>query len=144
MRILAVLVALQCAGIAFLVHRSLAAPPAPGVATPAVVASSIPAPSAGALDEERLRQVIREELAQLGAPVSATTAAMAPRDAERDRAQREQVASRIAHYRGVGRMSDAEMLELQGEIARLDPASRREMLATLMRAVNAREIQVPM
>jgi hypothetical protein len=146
MRTLGILLALQCAGIAFLVWRSLAAPPAPAVAAPATVASSITIPAAGATDEERLRQIIREELAALPVPgtVGAPAIATAPRDAERDRAQREQVAAQITHFRSVGRMSEAEMLGLQQDIAKLDPASRREMLATLTRAVNAREIQAPM
>lgn len=145
MRILGILLAVQCAGIAFLVWRSLAAPAAPGVATPAIVTSSTPAaPSAGALDEERLRQVIREELAALPAPGAAgapPAGALVPRDPERDRAQREQVAAQIAHYRSVGRISEAEMQGLQQDIAQLDPAARKEMLAALVRAMNAREIQ---
>lgn len=146
MRVLGILLALQCAGIAYLIYRSLAAPPVPGVVAPAAVASSITIPAVGVTDEERLRQIIREELAALPAPGAAGTpaVAMAPRDAERDRAQREQVAAQITHFRSVGRISEAEMLDLQQDIAKLDPASRREMLATLMRAVNAREIQVPM
>jgi hypothetical protein len=151
MRFLGILVGLQCAGIAFLVWRSLVpdqAPAATQAATAPVPAGTAwQAAASGAPDEERLRRIIREELAALpvaGATGLPATVAAAPRDAERDRAQREQVAAQIAHYRSVGRMSEAEMLGLQQDIAKLDPASRREMLATLTRAVNAREIQAPM
>jgi hypothetical protein len=144
MRILGVLVALQCAGIAFLVYRSLAVQPTPGAATSAMTSSIPAAASGGAFDEERLRQVIREELAALpapGVPGAQPAIALAPRDAERDRAQREQVAAQIAHYRSVGHISEAEMQGLQHDIAQLDPVARKEMLAALVRAMNAREIK---
>jgi hypothetical protein len=140
MRILGVLVALQCAGIAFLVYRSLAVQPTPGAATSAMTSSIPAAASGGAFDEERLRQVIREELAALpapGVPGAQPAIALAPRD----RAQREQVAAQIAHYRSVGHISEAEMQGLQHDIAQLDPVARKEMLAALVRAMNAREIK---
>jgi hypothetical protein len=149
MRILGILVALQCAGIAFLVYRSVAgdATPAPGPAIPVTVAGAA-APAGPAMaatpGEERLRQIIREELAALAAPGSPgarAAVAAAPRDPERDRARREQVAAQIAHFRSVGRISEPEMAALQHDIAQLDPASRTEMLGALTRALNAREIQ---
>jgi hypothetical protein len=145
-KLLATLVALQCAGIAFLVYRALGDAPAPATPVPALAAQA--AAPASTPDEERLRQVIREELsAQLAAAPAAAgatrvaAAPVAPRDADRDRQQRERVASQIEHYRSVGRISDTEMMDLQGEIALLDPASRREMLGKLSRAMNAQEIQ---
>lgn len=148
MRVLGILVALQCAGIAFLVYRSVAggATPAPGPVIPmAVAGAAAPAGPATAANpgEERLRQIIREELAALaasGGPDGRPAAAAAPRDPERDRARREQVAAQIAHYRSVGRISEPEMAALQHDIAQLDPASRTEMLGALTRAMNAREI----
>ncbi|MGH8441988.1 MAG: hypothetical protein ACRETF_03685, partial [Nevskiaceae bacterium] len=60
---------------------------------------------------------------------------------ERDRQRREQVAAQIERYRGAGAISPTEMTELEGQIALLDPASRREMLSRLARAMNANEIQ---
>ena len=149
MRLLASLVALQCAGIGFLVYQSLhdagtAQDAAPAAEAPAGQAALAPLPP----EEGRLRQIIREELAAQRAAVESTgtarAAAAAPRDAAQDRVQREKVAGQLAHYRSVGRISEAEMLNLQQDIARLDPASRKEMLAQLMRAMNAREIEALM
>lgn len=145
MRTLGVLVALQCAGVAFLVYRSLGAPSGSAPAAPALVTAPLPQPVPPATaDEQRLRQIIREELAALaiaGTAPAGPMQAAAPRDPERDRAQREYVAAQIAHYRSVGRISDAEMQNLQQDIARLGPADRKAMLATLVQAMNAREIQ---
>jgi len=50
------------------------------------------------------------------------------------------VERQIDHYRSVGAISEMQMMDLQGEIARLDPASQREMLSKLARAMNAQEI----
>jgi hypothetical protein len=63
------------------------------------------------------------------------------RDPGKDRTQRELVAGQIAHYRSVGRISETEMAGLQQDIAQLDPASRRELLNELTRAMNAKEIK---
>ena len=144
MKLLASLVALQCAGIVFLVYQALgdkrASPPP---AAPASLTAGVqPVP----LDEARLRQVVREELAALtvtapGATRPAVALVPAPRDAEKDRLQRERVAEQIDRYRTAGAISDAQMSELQNEIAQLDPASRREMLGKLTRAMNAGEIE---
>jgi len=145
MKLLATLLALQCAGIGFLVWQSLGGAPArPTIAMPAAadVAAAVPA------DDERLRRIVREELAaQLataaaGAPAPDRAAAVppAPRDAEKDRLQRERVDRVIEHYRSVGAISEAQMAELQNDIAQLDATSRREMLRKLTRAMNAQEI----
>ena len=141
-----ILVGLQCAGIAFLVYQSLSGGPAPaqGPAIPSTATATqvLPAPAmTGGPDEERLRQIIREELAALGPAAASGARAAAPRDPARDRAQRERVAEQIDHYRSVGRISENEMAALQHDIAQLDPASRTEMLGALTRAMNAREIQ---
>jgi hypothetical protein len=141
------LIAAQCAGVVFLVFQSLRAPsstPAPAP-SPAAPAATILADPGGPLsDEERLRQIIREELAALGsvtAPAPAPALTAAPRDPGKDRTQRELVAGQIAHYRSVGRISETEMAGLQQDIAQLDPASRRELLNELTRAMNAKEIK---
>jgi hypothetical protein len=148
-KLLATLVALQCAGIAFLVYRALGDAPAAAAPASSFVAQAA-APSS-APDEERLRRIIREELAaQLAAaPVAPATAgaarvATAPRDADKDRAQRERVERQIDHYRSVGAISETQMAELQNDIAQLDPAGQREMLSKLARAINAQEIQARM
>jgi hypothetical protein len=134
-------IAAQCAAIAFLVYQSL-----PRAAAPAVAPFAAPAPAPAVnppqADDQRLRQIIREELAAFGAPgaVPAAVGAM-PRGIEADRTRREAVAEQIERYRSAGRISETEMARLQNDIAQLDPASRREMLGQLVRAMNAREIQ---
>ena len=144
-KLLAMLVALQCAGIAFLVYRALGDAPAAAVFAPAVAAQA--ATPAATPDEARLRQIIREELsAQLAATPAAAggtrvaLAPAAPRDARKDRLQRERVEQAIDHYRSVGAITDPQMAALQDDIAQLDPDSRREMLSKLSRAMNAQEI----
>ena len=144
-KLLGMLVALQCAGIAFLVYRALGDVPAAAVLAPASAAQS--AAPAAAADEARLRQIIREELsAQLAATPAAGAARVAlapgaPRDAQKDRLQRERVEQQIERYRSAGAITDAQMTALQDDIAQLDPDSRREMLSKLSRAMNAQEIQ---
>lgn len=143
MKLLAALVALQCAGIGFLVYQALGDEPAPLAAAAPVTADVRPM----LVDEARLRQVVREELAALTATTAAApgaarlAAAPAPRDAGKDRLQRERVEQQIDRYRSAGAISDTQMNELQDDIAQLDPASRREMLSRLARAMNAQEIQ---
>jgi hypothetical protein len=51
--------------------------------------------------------------------------------------QRDAVAQQIEAYRATGTITDAQMLELQADIAQLDAASRRQMLSRLTRALNA-------
>jgi len=143
MKLLATLVALQCAGVAFLVYQALGDEPAPPPAAAVPMTADVhPMP----LDEALLRQVVREELAAQLAVTAApgatrvAVAPAAPRDPEKDRRQRERVEQQIEHYRSVGNISDAQMIELQNDIALLDPISRREMLSKLTRAMNADEI----
>jgi hypothetical protein len=141
------LLLLQCVGIGFLVYKAVdsggvsAEPGAPAAALP----STAPVVQAAALpDEERLRQIIREELTSQLAAAPAAAAGATPaartRDPEMVRAQRERVDEQIAHYRSVGKITEAQMNDLQRDMALLDPASRKEMLAKLMRAMNAGEI----
>jgi hypothetical protein len=94
------------------------------------------------VDEQLLRDVIREELAAYaGAWVareegSEQEEAYDP-DAEAERqARREYVEQRIEYYSSVGYISDAEMQLLKSEIARLDPDSRPAMMEKLVRALN--------
>ncbi len=98
-------------------------------------------------NEDRLRQIIREELAALpaggiGAVKQAeaeavlSTAAIAERQYQRD-----QVAQQLNYHTSVGSISDLDMQKLQGEIAKLDAAARREMLRELTRALNSGELE---
>ena len=97
--------------------------------------------------EDRLRQIVREELAaQLaqqtgpaapGDPVSAA----GPRDPVEIERQREQVFQQLEYYTSVGRISDMEMQKLQIEIAKLEAAGRNEALRELVRAINSGRLE---
>jgi hypothetical protein len=146
MRILTALVLAQCLGVGFLVYRAAGVPAATTMVPPASVATAAPAMPGAApgpgMDELQLRQIIREELAAAGTPGVSTPRAGTPPVSPEEMAQRrEDVEQKLAQYRSAGRISDAEMSDLQGRIAKLDPASRREMLGRLTRAINAREIE---
>lgn len=103
-------------------------------------------------DEQRLRKVIREELARLqsrsdtaASEVRPALAAHAGNDSARDdsanRYAREAIAQQIETYRAMGSISDAQMLELQAAIAKLDEASRKQMMSRLVRALNAGDLK---
>jgi len=81
-------------------------------------------------DEDRLRQIIREELAaqlnQLPRPENTGNPVMTagPRDPAEIERQREQVFQQLEYFTSAGRISDMEMQQLQMEIAKLDAAGR--------------------
>ena len=94
------------------------------------------------LNEATLRRIIREELAAL----PATTATL--QTAEEGNAagsthdpdgalQLELVNEQLDGYIRAGAISDTEMAALQGEIAKLDKATRHEVLGRLVRAINS-------
>ena len=94
-------------------------------------------------NEERLRQIIREELrAELdreSAPdrkADPVIVASSVDPAEMEQ-KRELVAQQLEYHLTVGSISDIEMQQLQLDIARLDPAGRMEMLSKLSRAFNS-------
>ena len=110
--------------------------------------SSDPSPAgrtitvAGLPDENRLRELIREELAlQLsglsvtGDDSEASTVASVYPGAEYEY-RRESVAQSIDYYVSAGRITEVEMADLQQQIAGLNPDDRREMLGQLVRAMN--------
>jgi len=147
MKTLMALSVLQTIGIALLVvhafreeHHSVA--DAAPVQLPA--ATSAPA-GASQVDEERLRALLREELAQehirpVEEPIP--TDAVRPRTpSSAELQQRDGVAQQIEAYRATGTITDAQMQELQADIARLDAASRKQMLSKLTRALNTGEIK---
>lgn len=55
--------------------------------------------------------------------------------------QRDLVPQQIEAYRAVGAITDAQMLELQADIAKLDAVSRKQMLSKLTRALNTGDIK---
>jgi hypothetical protein len=97
------------------------------------------------VDEERLRTIIREELARLIQPATQGNAAPAvatrPRNPSADARQREVVAQQIEAYAAAGAITDMQMQELQAEIAQLDDASRKQMMSKLIRALNSGDIK---
>lgn len=94
-------------------------------------------------DEKRLRTLLREELAQLQAqqPPASHAAAAPPRDEAADRRQQVLVAQQIEAYQAMGSITDQQMQELQAEIAQLAPASRKQMMIQLVRALNSGELK---
>jgi hypothetical protein len=153
MKLLTALSALQTALIAFLLLKMAGdsgpttAPAATTVVqtagnpfAPASAAAS--AGAASALDEARLRQIIREELAAHHAAEGETgRIAAAPIDPTEATRRKSAVAQQINYYRSIGKISEKQMADLELEISRLDPAGRKEMLSMLSRAINAQEIK---
>ena len=97
-------------------------------------------------NEDRLRQIIREELAAQSdrrfgpaEQVDAVFASSSTDNAE-NQYQREQVVQQLNYYASVGSISDGDMQKLQGEIAKLDEASRTEMLRMITRALNSGQL----
>lgn len=146
MKTLMTLSVLQTIGIAMLVvhafreeHR-----PAPDARAAQVATASLPA-GASQVDEDRLRAILREELAQehirpVQEPIPTDPAPPRTPSAAQLQ-QRDAVAQQIEAYGATGIITDAQMLELQADIAQLDAASRRQMLSKLTRALNSGEIK---
>jgi MFS superfamily sulfate permease-like transporter len=132
--------------IAYLFAREPAAQPSTSVAT-------APAPLqehrsyGGSVDEERLRSIIREELAlHLTAQPTAhgheaPAVTPRPRDEQLDRTRQAQIEQQIEAYQASGSITDAQMQELQAAIAQLDETGRRQMMSKLIRAMNAGDIK---
>ena len=99
------------------------------------------------IDEERLRQIIREELVvqfenqSSSQPQASRSAATPPVDPVEMEAQRELISQQLEYYVNVGRISDAEMQKLQIDIASLDAEGRTEMLRELTRALNSGRLE---
>lgn len=146
MKTLMTLSVLQTIGIAMLVVHAFREehPPAPDAPAAQAATASLPA-GASQVDEDRLRAILREELAQehirpVEEPIP--TVPSPPRNpSTAELQQRDVVAQQIEAYRATGTITDAQMLELQADIAQLDGASRRQMLSKLTRALNAGEIK---
>jgi len=98
-------------------------------------------------NEDRLRQIIREELvAHFGVQpgqASQTDLSVAPSKADRAdiEHQRELVTQQLEYYSSVGRISDSEMQKLQKDIAKLDATGRTEALRELSRAINSGRLE---
>jgi len=98
------------------------------------------------VSEELLRRIVREELsAQLGGQVAVTQADSSRQatliDSADNQSRRDQVARLIEYHSSVGTVSAADMQSIQSEIAKLDPASRTEMLRALNAAINSGRLE---
>jgi hypothetical protein len=152
-RTLVALSVLQTLGIAALVIHAFGAKHSPDAklrplsSSARAVSSASSGPTSGAasnVSEERLRTIVREEFARLqsSAQGNASSSQEAqPRNPSTDLHQREAVAQQIETYRGAGAITDAQMQELQADIAQLDDASRKQMMSKLIRALNSGEIK---
>jgi len=92
--------------------------------------------------EASLRKIVREEVAAVvqarAAPAAqdarqVETGSVAPRP---DPQRLAVVSSQLDYFIGIGSISPSEMAVLQGGIAQLDEAGRRQMLGRLVRAIN--------
>lgn len=98
-------------------------------------------------DEARLRQIIREELRAQPASdaysdqrvVGAGT--LDPGIVPENRFQLDRVSQKIDYFSSIGHISKDEMGDLEMEIAKLDPAGRRDMLRKLTQALNSGAIE---
>jgi hypothetical protein len=100
-----------------------------------------------ALDEGRLRQIVREEVGALlntftvAAPPSAAAKDPEPVSAAEYQYRLEAAMQNLDSYIEQGEISDMDMANLQGEIARLDNDGRRQMLSLLTQALNSGELE---
>ena len=117
--------------------RATPSPFAPDTRSPAAIDGGM------LVDEQLLRDVIRQELAAYsgawngGQQTPDEEEAYDPQVEAERLAKREYVEQRIEYYSSVGYISDAEMQLLKSEIARLDPDGRRIMMERLIQALNS-------
>jgi hypothetical protein len=153
MRTLIALGVLQTLGIAALVMHAFGAKHSPlpeqrpSMSSAAAISPASSGPTSGVapdVREERLRTIVREELARLQSSAqgdASTSLEEQPRDPSADLHHREAIAQQIEAYRGAGAITDAQMQELQADIAQLDNVSRKQMMSKLIRALNSGEIK---
>ena len=99
------------------------------------------------ISEKRLRQIVREEvrsqLREFGASITQPAHIEEPdpvSDAEYEY-RLEAAMQHLDYYIGENEISDIDMANLQGEIARRDDEGRRQMLSLLTRALNSGELE---
>ena len=106
-----------------------------------------PVISTQSLSEKRLRQIVREEVSsqfrEFGASLTqpANNEGSEPVSAAEYRYRLEAAMQRLDYYIGEKKISDIDMANLQGEIARLDDEGRRQMLSLLTQALNSGELE---
>jgi hypothetical protein len=99
------------------------------------------------LDEDLLRQIIREELAAQSNQRSGSVGQMdivfepSPAEKANNQYQRDLVTQQLEYHTSVGSISNTDMQKLQGEIAKLDAAGQTEMLSKLTGALNSGKLE---
>jgi hypothetical protein len=96
-------------------------------------------------DEQRLRTIVREELASQN-PASARTPVVAPvipdaATAAKFTEQQQHVSQRIASLKHTGPIPDQQMQDLLSEIEQLDEQGRKQSLSMLAQAINTGAIK---
>lgn len=135
--------------VAMMANEHAKEPREVGIGTSAQALSNEQASSANqplrSFDEERLRTIVREELASQNAararnstdtpviPDAATAAKFAD--------QRQLVSQRIASLKHTGPIPDQQMQDLLGEIEQLDETGRKQSLSMLAQAINTGAIK---
>lgn len=96
----------------------------------------------GYTDEDRLREIIREEFAialedvrTVAGNTNASPAQPLQSGPDYERSRKD-VAQSVDYYVSVGRITEREMSRLQQDIAKLNPADRRAMMGAIVRAMN--------
>jgi hypothetical protein len=95
------------------------------------------------LNEMELRRIIREELAAHAAEIAASrsaeksTVAVASVREPGNKQQLDVINRQLNGYISAGVISESEMAALQGDLATLDNAGRKEILGKLVRAMNS-------
>ena len=106
-----------------------------------------PVISTQSLSEKRLRQIVREEVRsqfkEFGASLTqpANTEESEPVSAAEYQYRLEAAMQHLDYYIGEKEISEMDMANLQGEIARLDDEGRRQMLSLLTQALNSGELE---
>lgn len=97
--------------------------------------------------EDRLRQIIREELAARPVHTSTSIEQMhafsgsGSVNSDENQIKRDIVVQQLEYHKSAGEISNADMQKLQMQIGKLDEVSRREMLRKLTQALNSGELQ---
>ena len=95
------------------------------------------------VDDDRLRQIIREELAvaledvRVASGTIDTNQAAPPQSGPAYERRRDAVAQSVDYYVSVGQINEQEMSRLQQQIAELNPEDRQTMIAAIVRAMNS-------
>ena len=93
-------------------------------------------------DEDSLRQIIREEFAKhMTRRDTANVTSQTLKDETENQYLSEEVELRIEQLKGIGQISQVEMMTLESDVMRLREVDRRRMMSKLVTALNAGEIK---